>query len=144
MLQFQNIFSLTRTFFSHRRSEQFWFQNTIVLQTDVEPYSCKIQTSPYLFLFWNIGKKTTCTSINGFFCPWVHCVASERVHDDIVCSTTPHNMRVLQYSIFPHFSSKLIYGGCSGWKYKAKRGWEGEINPLIETVNGSKLLSKLF
>ena len=26
-----------------------------ILQTDVEPYCYKSQTSPYLFLFWNIG-----------------------------------------------------------------------------------------
>ena len=29
-LEFQKFFSITRTIFSHSRSEQFWYQNTIV------------------------------------------------------------------------------------------------------------------
>ena len=32
-IQIQKFFSITRTFFSHSRSEQFWKQNTISLVT---------------------------------------------------------------------------------------------------------------
>ena len=71
-------------------------------------------------------------------------MASERVHDDIVCSTTPHNMRVYSTVFSPIFHPNSYMEAALVGSIRLSGVERGEINPLIETVNGSKLLSKLF